>query len=266
MKNIPQLLKHLEGYGIIYKSGKKIQDMNRQVFKMRIAVCDDEQRFICDLKKDLDELYSSLDMITDGYTSGEELLKGFRRKAYDVVFLDIEMPEMDGITLAGKIRELSRDVCIVFLTGHIEYAIKGYEVNALRYLTKPADKQKIKEVIDHVLVKLESSKTLWVKTADGEQKISLSDILFIEAHNQNVIISTADESISVRGNIRDYEEELSQYGFFRIHRGYLISLPKVLRIGSKSVVLEDNTTLPVSRSKESKLRDMLFSYVSKEAF
>lgn len=266
MKIIPQLLKPLTAYGIILSRMIQIHDMNRQVLEMRIAVCDDEQRFICDLKKNLDELYSSLDMITDGYNSGEELLKGFRRKAYDVVFLDIEMPEIDGITLARKIRELSSDVCIVFLTAHIEYAIKGYEVNALRYLTKPADKQKIKEVIDHVLDKLESSKMLWVKTADGEQRISLSDILFIEAHNQNVIISTAEESFSVRGNISDYEEDLSQYGFFRIHRGYLISLPKVLRVGGKRVVMEDNTTLPVSRTKESKLRDMLFSYVSKEAF
>jgi DNA-binding LytR/AlgR family response regulator len=233
---------------------------------MRIAVCDDEQRFINDLKTTLDKLYSSLDMMTDGYNSGEELLKGFKHKAYDIVFLDIEMPAMDGITLARKIRELSRDVCIVFLTGHIEYAIKGYEVNALRYLTKPADEQKIKEVIDHVLGKLESSKMLWVKTADGEQRIALSDILFIEAQNQNVVISTPENSFSVRGNISVYEEQLAQYGFFRIHRGYLISLPKVLRLGSKCVVMEDNTTLPVSRSKESKLRDMLFSYVSKEAF
>ena len=221
---------------------------------MRIAVCDDEQCFLNYFRGIVKRLYNRLDIITDEFSSGEELLKSFRYKAYDLVFLDIEMPAMDGITLARKLRELSSDVSIVFLTGHIEYAIKGYEVNALRYLTKPAEEKKVREVIDHVLKKQES-----------EQKLALGDILFIEAQNQNVVISTASESYSVRGNISDYEKELTAHGFFRIHRSYLISLPKVLRISNKSVVMEDNTILPVSRSKEAHLREMLFSYVSREA-
>ena len=233
---------------------------------MRIAVCDDEQCFLNYFRGIVNRLYNRLDIITDEFSSGEELLKSFRYKAYDLVFLDIEMPAMDGITLARKLRELSSDVSIVFLTGHIEYAIKGYEVNALRYLTKPAEEKKVREVIDHVLKKQESGRFIWIKTADGEQKLALSDILFIEAQNQNVVISTASESYSVRGNISDYEKELTAHGFFRIHRGYLISLPKVLRISNKSVVMEDNTILPVSRSKEAHLREMLFSYVSREAF
>ena len=233
---------------------------------MRIAVCDDEQCFLNHFRGIVSRLYNRLDIITDEFNCGDELLKSFRYKAYDLVFLDIEMPSMDGITLARKLRELSSDVCIVFLTGHIEYAIKGYEVNALRYLTKPAEEMKVREVIDHVLKKQESGKVIWIKTADGEQKLALSDILFIEAQNQNVVINTASDSYSVRGNISDYEKELTPHGFFRIHRGYLISLPKVLRISNKSVVMEDNTSLPVSRTKEAKLREKLFSYVSKEAF
>ncbi|MBQ8965548.1 LytTR family DNA-binding domain-containing protein [Ruminococcus sp.] len=233
---------------------------------MRVAVCDDEQCFIKYFRGIMDRMYNSLDIITDEFSGGEELLKAFKFKAYDVVFLDIEMPDMDGITLARKLRELSAEVCIVFLTGHIEYAIKGYEVNALRYLTKPADEKKVKEVIDYVLSKQEGVKSIWVKTNDGAQKVALADIIFIEAQNQNVVINTVKGSYSVRGNISDYEVELTPHGFFRIHRGYLISLSKVLRIGSKSVVMEDNSDLPVSRSKESKLRETLFSYVSGEAF
>ena len=99
---------------------------------MRIAVCDDEQCFLNYFRGIVNRLYNRLDIITDEFSSGEELLKSFRYKAYDLVFLDIEMPAMDGITLARKLRELSSDVSIVFLTGHIEYAIKGYEVNELR--------------------------------------------------------------------------------------------------------------------------------------
>ncbi|MBR1862830.1 MAG: response regulator transcription factor [Ruminococcus sp.] len=233
---------------------------------MRIAVCDDEQRFLTDFKRIMSKLYKSLDILTDDFSDAEQLLKSFRRRPYDVVFLDIEMPGMDGLTLAAKLRELSAEVYIVFLTGHVEYAIKGYEVNALRYLTKPADEQKVREVIDYVLKKQDSEKLLWVKTPEGEIKIKLSDVLFIEAQNQNVLINTAEDSYSVRGNISDYEKNLQSEGFFRIHRSYLASLRRVVRINGKEVIMDDGTSLPVSRSRETRLKELLFSYVSKEAF
>ena len=233
---------------------------------MRIAVCDDEQKFIDDFKRITDKLYPSLDMVVDTFSDGAELLKRFGFRAYDLVFLDIEMPEMDGITLAEKLRETSDEVSIVFLTGHIEYAVKGYEVNALRYLTKPADEQKVKDVIDRVLTKLGDVKMLWIKTDEGEVKLRLSDILFIESQNQNVLISTAEDSYSVRGNMNDYEKRLEQEGFFRIHRCYIVSLARASRLSGKEVVMEDGTTLPVSRSKEARLKEVLFSFISREAF
>ena len=233
---------------------------------MRIAVCDDEKHFIAKFKDIMDKLYNSLDIITDEFSQGDELLRRFRSSPYDIIFLDIEMPGMDGITLARKLRALSDEVCIVFLTGHVEYAIQGYEVNALRYLTKPADESKVREVIDYVLSKQANAKQLWLKTSDGDVKLRLSDVLFIESQNQNIAVNTSDDTYVVRGNISDYEERLAPEGFFRIHRGYLISLDKVIRITGKEVIMDDGTPLPVSRTRESKLRDVMFSFVSREAF
>ncbi len=233
---------------------------------MRIAICDDEQQFLSDFRHITDRLYKSLDMLVDSFSDGAALLKQFRLRAYDLVFLDIEMPEMDGITLAEELRALSDTVSIVFLTGHIEYAIRGYEVNALRYLTKPADEQKIRAVIDHVLQKTENEKTLWIRTDEGEIRLRLAEILFIESQNQNVVISTDTESYSVRGNMRDFEQRLTPEGFFRIHRGYLAALSKIRQISGREAVMEDGTRLPVARSKETALREALFSFVSREAF
>ena len=233
---------------------------------MKIAVCDDEKHFIAKFKDIMDKLYNSLDIITDEFSQGDELLRRFRSSPYDIIFLDIEMPGMDGITLARKLRALSDEVCIVFLTGHVEYAIQGYEVNALRYLTKPADESKVREVVDYVLSKQANAKQLWLKTSDGDVKLRLSDVLFIESQNQNIAVNTAKDTYVVRGNISDYEERLAPEGFFRIHRGYLISLDKVIRITGKEVIMENGTPRPVSRTRESKLRDVMFSFVSREAF
>lgn len=233
---------------------------------MRIAICDDEQEFINHFKRIMHKLYNSLDIITDEFSDGGELLKSYKFRAYDIVFLDIEMPGMDGITIARKIREVDEDACIVFLTGHVEYAIKGYEVNALRYLTKPAEEDKVREVVEHMLKKRDEIRSIWVHTADGDMRIKLGDIFFFEAQNQNVVINTAEESFSVRGNISDYEKKLSSDGFFRTHRGYLISLDKVYKVTDKAVILEDGTKLPVSRNKEAQLKRVIFSYVNREAF
>ena len=92
---------------------------------MRIAVCDDEEKFRTQAKEMIDKLAGSLDVIVDAFEDGKKLLEAFDKKPYDVLFLDIEMPAMDGITLATKLRERSDSIYIVFLTGHVEYALEG---------------------------------------------------------------------------------------------------------------------------------------------
>ena len=233
---------------------------------LRIAVCDDERKFIERFKEIIDKTYKSLDIIIDEFTDGNELIKLFGSRNYDIVFLDIEMPAVDGLTLARKLREMSEDIYIVFLTGHIEYAVKGYEVNALRYLTKPPEAGAVREVIDHVLKKQSGEKALWVKDRDGEHKIKLSDIIYIEAQNQKIVIYTADDEVEVRGKLSDYEEKLLSQGFFRIHRGYLVSLSKVKGFSGRDVTMSDGAVLPVGRTKEQSFKASLMSYVDSEAF
>ena len=233
---------------------------------MRIAVCDDEKKFLQQFRAITDKAYRSLDILTEEFTDGGELLRYFENRKYDIVFLDIEMPAIDGLSLARKLRELSEDVYIVFLTGHIEYAIKGYEVNALRYLTKPAEESAVREVIDHVMKKQSNKKALWVKDHEGEHKIHLNDIIFIEAQNQKIVIYTVGGEVETRGKISDYEEKLESQGFFRIHRGYLVSLSKVSGISGRDIRMVDGSLLPIGRTKEQSFRSALMSYANNEAF
>lgn len=233
---------------------------------MRIAICDDEKKTAEGLKDMIESICVSLDVVSDVFTEGGELLRSFGQKSYDIVFLDIEMPSMDGLTAARKLRELSAEVFIVFLTSHVEYAIKGYEVNALRYLTKPPEKGQVREIIDHVQKKRSGEKALWIKTSDGEYKIKLSDIVYIEALNQKMIIHTASEGYEVWGKLSDYEEKLCGEGFFRIHRSFLVSLSKVSGITGKYIKVTGGAELPVGRTKENAFRAALVAHADKEAF
>ena len=236
---------------------------------MRIAICDDEEKYRLELKTILNKLLINIDCDIDTFSDGNILEADFRDKPYDLVFLDIEMPEVDGITLAKKLRSLSEKVYIVFLTSHIEYALEGYEVNALRYLTKPVNIDKLKEVIKYVQDRETSARQIIIKE-DGEKiVIDVNDVIYMEAMNQNVRIVTVSGEHTIRYNIGDFEEQLKNDGFYRIHRGYLISLAKVKKLSKGDVIMElgkDEISLPVSRSNLKSLKDALYSYVEGTAF
>lgn len=233
---------------------------------MRIAICDDEERYRVELKTVLDKLLINVDYNIDTFEDGQILIDSFSKDPYDLVFLDIEMPAVDGITLAKKIRSRSEKVFIVFLTGHVEYALEGYEVNALRYLTKPVDIDKLKEVIRFVQEKQGASRQIIIREDGEELLIDINDVIYMESMNQNVRIVTSKGEHTIRYNIGDFEEQLKNDGFFRIHRGYLISLSKVKKLSKNDVIMDTDVALPVSRSNLKTLKEALYAYVEGSAF
>ena len=233
---------------------------------MRIAVCDDEKRFTGEFRRITESIYNRLDYDVYEFWTATDLIESFKLKAFDIVFLDIEMPGTDGLELSKQLRKLSSEVIIVFLTSHVEYAIKGYEVNALRYLLKPITAEALKEIIDHVSSKIYDGKALWVRSEDREVKVKLDDIIYIEALNQYVLIRTSGEEIRVRGMISDYEEKLVNEDFFRIHRSYIVPLGKIVKTGNAEVVLEGDVIIPLSRGKKKELNVKMLDYMRRKAF
>lgn len=233
---------------------------------MRIAVCDDEELFRIEFKSVLDKVLINAEYDIDTFSGGSSLYEAFLKNPFDLVFLDIEMPGIDGITLAKRLRAVSENVQIVFLTSHIEYALEGYEVNALRYLVKPVDMNKLSEVLKYIQDKKNNSHQIMIKQEGEDIVIDISDIIYMESMDKNVRIVTSKSEYITRYNISDYEEELKNSGFLRIHRGYLISLSKVKKIVKNDVVMDGDISLPVSRSNIKTLKDALYAYVEGTAF
>ncbi len=233
---------------------------------MRIAVCDDEELFRIEFKSVLDKVLINAEYDIDTFSGGSSLYEAFLINPFDLVFLDIEMPGIDGITLAKRLRAVSENVQIVFLTSHIEYALEGYEVNALRYLVKPVDMNKLSEVLKYIQDKKNNSRQIMIKQEGEDIVIDISDVIYMESMDKNVRIVTSKSEYITRYNISDYEEELKNSGFLRIHRGYLISLSKVKKIVKNDVVMDGDISLPVSRSNIKTLKDALYAYVEGTAF
>ena len=232
---------------------------------MRVAVCDDDERQLDITKTALEQAYKSLDLLIDVYQDGHELLNRIEHIFYDLVILDIEMPGMNGIETGKRLRAVADKTAIVFLTSHIEYALEGYEVNALRYLMKPVSVEKLSEIICYLIERQKKERKLLLKQGDETTTVSILDILYMEAQNQNIRVVTSNGEYVNRYNLSDYEKEMTEYGFFRIHRGYLVNLGHVSRILGREVVMSDGTHLPVSRNKERIFKESLYRYIREEA-
>ena len=232
---------------------------------MRIAVCDDELTERNNTKKQLETAYRSLDLLVDVYSSGDDLLRVYEENKYQLIFLDIEMPKMDGITLAKKIRESDKKVAICFLTSHVEYALKGYEANALRYLTKPVQAKQLSEIITYLIEQDAREKKIMLKYLDDVELVSVNEILYFEAQNQNIRIITAKREYSRRYNIKDYEKELREYSFVRCHRSFLVNMAHVTRISKNEILLDNNESIPLSRTKEKTVKEALITFVKGSA-
>lgn len=244
---------------------------------MRIAVCEDEQIFRENIIKEIEGYYHSLDVVVDGFSSGEELIEKYEngRKTgslphYDLLFLDIEMKVMDGFETARRIRSYGGREILLFLTSHTEMAMEGYEVNAFRFLGKPLKKEKLTEALQQVQQCFLQEKTILLRGEEEEVVVPLSSILYAEAMKNYVYYYIAEHTsvgsvklIKVREKIAEVEQKLKEDGFFRCHRSYVISLMQVVSFDKKEVVLKNGTSLPISRGKAEELKQKLIRIMNK---
>lgn len=228
---------------------------------MRIAICDDEPVCGEQVKKALNEIYKDLDASVDVFTDPQTLTEAAFQKAYRLVILDIEMPGMNGLETAKKLRSLGENTDIVFLTSHIEYVLEGYEARALRYMLKPIQPADLSEIISYIQKQDNLKKHILINHDGLVSNILLSEITYMEADNQNVAIHTGKEVYTNRYNLSDYEAELTESGFFRIHRSYLLNLSYLRKIDRRDAELTTGERLPISRTKQKQLRDALYHYV-----
>ena len=219
--------------------------------KYRIAICDDEQNQIEYITSIVTSWSNhkghSCEIRT--FASAEAFLFEYEEdKAYDILLLDVEMKNMNGIELAKRIRKDNNRAEIIFITSHFEFVGEGYEVDALHYLIKPISVEKFTQVLTKAAEKLSVEPPSVVISCEGETvKLYESDILYVESFLHYIVIHTKDNEYKIKENISVFENKVSDV-FYRIHRSYLVSLKCITRISRTSVNI-GNTELPLSRGK-----------------
>lgn len=221
-----------------------------------IAICDDEQYFRVKEKELIEEYMKNNGYIckVDLYSSGKDILNKISNSlSYDIIFLDINMEELDGIETAGKIRNLSSSVYIVFVTAYISYALEGYKVGAVRYLLKEQKgiKSAIKECLDAIICKMGYQRECYhLKLTEEDREIPIDSILYVESRLHKVIFFVMENEIkeySRYDKLDIVETELKSYGFCRTHQSFLVNMSHVVRVDRYRATLREDIEVPISK-------------------
>lgn len=215
----------------------------------KTAVCDDsaaDRKYLSDLVRQWARSAGHTVTIAE-FPSAESFLFHYaEEKDYDILLLDIEMENMDGITMARRLRRENDTVQIVFITGYSDYIAEGYEVDALHYLMKPTGRDKLFSVLDRAAEKLKKNeKVLTLETGGETIRIPVYQIRYADVQGNYVTIH-ASVDVTVKMTLRELASELDDR-FYRAGRSLIINLTRISRVTKTEIRLSDGTALPLPR-------------------
>lgn len=216
---------------------------------LTVAICEDNDEQCAALRRLLDEWSRNkpFALIIDEYISAESFLFVYPEKNCDLLILDIEMGEINGMELAKRLRKKSDTLPILFVTGYSDYMNEGYEVEALHYLLKPVDKVKLFAVLDRYIKNYSPEKEIVLKTEEEALRVSADMIAYCEAMGKKTSVYLTDgRRLECDAGISDIKNELSGEFIFT-HRSYIVNLRCVKSIRKTDLILDTGSVIPVSR-------------------
>ncbi len=200
------------------------------------------------------------------YSDGLGFLEEYKGDA-DVLFMDIERPQRDGLEVCRKLRKIDPYVPIIIVSHSAQYAVKGYEVNALGYVVKPIVRFDFFFLLDKVRERRKDKEQHYLVLSNKStvKKISLDDILYLEVSSHTIKVRRKKETIEFRGKIKDYEDRLCRYSFFRCNNSFLVNLKYCDKVSvGDSTIDRGGTIISISRPKKKQFLETLADYLKDE--
>lgn len=231
---------------------------------MRICLVDDDSIQLEYLKRIIDKWSDKNDVQTElsFYHSSEEMLFEHNESyPYDMIVLDIQMGDMNGIELAKRIRKTDKNVILAFISGMSNYVFDGYEVQATRYILKPVKDKKVFELLDYVHIHTTKRSSYLIISVSGEKKrINYNDIIYFESMGHYITLHLEDEEYDYKYSIRDLCADLIQTEFIQTHRSYVVNLKYVEKITRNKCHLIQNISVPLSRNSYKSVNEKFIKY------
>lgn len=231
---------------------------------LQIGICDDEPLLLNEIKEisedclQRQQAFSILSTYTDGRTLLYEIQDG---KHFDLLLLDIEMPDLSGMELAKQIHSLLPDALMIFVTAHYKYAVDAYALHIFRYIPKNQLKDRLPHALKDAvaLLEIQNTDSYIISNQNLFERIPLRNILYIEKDGKNALFHTINDDNQpknsenqtrrLRKTLTEIFDELNSEEFYFIERGFIVNLRHVTGISHNDCILTDRTHLPVSQSR-----------------
>ena len=232
--------------------------------QLHIAVCDDEaleRQRIADLVNQIMP-EEGLSCRVTSYESGADLLSAIQHGGrFQILLLDVMMEGLDGMALAAALREKGDHTAIIFISSNLEMALRGYEVEAARYLAKPVDRERLREALMFCYRTRLAQKEILLPTASGQSRILPSDLIYAETWERGVRLVLKDGREETGLKISELAAMLPERQFVFCHRTILVNLAFIQSIRYCELELKSGDTLPISKYRQSEIRKQFMRYL-----
>ena len=249
-----------QGYVIL--SSEKGKQVGKEILcVLLIAIADDDPKDVALLEGYVKDYFRKANTaaLIHTFSNGLDFIRS--AETHDIVFLDIQMGKLDGLETARFLRKIGKESILIFVTAMAQFAIKGYEVDALDFIVKPASMASITYVLDKAMKRLSSSSAIFsLKTAEGTLSLSSNDITYVEVFDHNLVYHTTKGEYTVRGKLSDVLEKLDSERFVLCNRSYIVNLRYVSNVTSDYLLI-DKIRIPISKSHRKELMQRFSSFL-----
>jgi len=218
---------------------------------MKVAICEDEALFADELSENVIKFFvdKGIDAATEHFSDGKAFAENFTpQHGYDVIFMDINLGfNRDGMEFAAKIRSIDKTVPLIFVTSLENRAVDGYDVGAFGFVVKKNIDEKLPRVLEKLYKELYCKKSIALTGKDRTEIILADNILWVQSSGRGTEIYMIDESFSDIRSIGHFAELLDSEDFISVHKSVYVNISKIKRIDTNTVMLCDNTSVPLSR-------------------
>ncbi len=229
---------------------------------MRILICDDEKKYIQDLKVHIEEYMNNrfVKFTLDFTTDPHDILNNNR--SYDLVFLDIQMNEINGISLANELKGRNGKVVIFFVTSFNQYQDDAMDLRAFRFFEKPFDPERLYAGLEKAMEYIDESYVDFYLYSDKSQcRVLVDDVIYVERQNRKVALNTVQGQYITSKKLEEWCEILPGSFFYQVHKSFLVNLHYVERYNYTELFLTDGTRIPIASRKQAGFHKYWFQYL-----
>jgi len=232
---------------------------------INIALIDDDMDFHPVLCRHVERFFREKEKLHELrlYNNPTEAVYDLKNgKHCELYFLDIEMPEMDGFELAGKIRQEAPGAYLVFLTSHEELAAEGYDFKALSYIPKSLLEDSMDRTLQRFWTEYHSTynKAYQIVTDTRFEQLEYDDIIYLYREKNNTVFVLKDREVRIRKSLKAVFDDLGTDGFLFVERGYVVNIEHIVRLVNKEIVVRNGETLPIGRTYEIKVKNAILHF------